>query len=51
MKDIYKETKTFILITLAILIVGSVVAFEVIANVNFNNQKENSSRINIIFDI
>lgn len=51
MKNIYRDMKTFILITLAILVVGSVVAFEVIAHVNFNNKEENSSRINIIFNV
>lgn len=50
MKNTYKEMKNFILITLAVLVVGSAVAFEVIAKVDFDSVR-GENKINIIFDV
>ncbi len=49
MIDVYKQTKNFMLISLAVLIIGSLLILELIHYVDID--KEKPSKINIIYEI
>ncbi len=50
MKELYKETKNFILISLSVLIIGTFLIFELINYVDINNNDSKRS-VNVIYEI
>ncbi len=51
MINLYKETKNFIVIAIAVLIVGCIITFQLISYIDISNNNISNLKVNIIYDI